>query len=170
MTSRVDCETRSLVTDFLYRESLLLDARRFREWLSMFADDAIYEAPVRVVREKDAAWELSPRSRIFDDTKQTLEIRIARLETEFAWAEQPPSRTRHYLTNILVDPGEQPDSLVVWSNCLVYRSRGDLGSHDLFSTQRRDVLRRHDGTFLIVHRLIALDQSTVKANNLSIML
>ena len=46
----------------------------------MFAEDGRYEVPVRVTREKDAEWDLSPRSKIFDDTKKTLHERIKAVE------------------------------------------------------------------------------------------
>ncbi|WP_415651149.1 aromatic-ring-hydroxylating dioxygenase subunit beta [Rhodococcus opacus] len=81
--------------------------RRFRDWLTFLADDIKDEVPVCVTREGLADWELSPTSRIFDDDKDTLEVRVRRLETDFAWAEQPPSRTRHYVTNVIVDPTDK---------------------------------------------------------------
>lgn len=166
--SRVDRDTRLDVEEFLYREALALDERRFRDWLDLFTPDTRYEMPVRVTREKQADWELAPTARIFDDTKQTLEIRIRRLETDFAWAEQPPSRTRHYVTNVLADPGEAAGEYLVRSNLLVFRSRGDHTQWDLLSAQRRDTLRRTDEGWRIAYRWAALDQSTVNAHNLSI--
>jgi 3-phenylpropionate/cinnamic acid dioxygenase small subunit len=48
----VDREIRESIRDFLYAESAALDERRFRDWLTAFADDARYEIPVRVTREK----------------------------------------------------------------------------------------------------------------------
>jgi 3-phenylpropionate/cinnamic acid dioxygenase small subunit len=152
---------------FLAEECMALDERRYREWLDMFAEDGRYEVPVRVTREKDAEWDLSPRSKIFDDTKKTLEIRVRRLETDFAWAEQPPSRTRHHLSCILVDPGDEPGAYLVRSNCLVYRSRGDQPAYDLVSVQRRDLVRENGDGWLFVHRWAAIDQSTVASRNLS---
>ena len=79
----VDREIRESIRDFLYLESKILDERRFRGGGKRPADDAKYEIPVRVTREKLAEWELSPTSRIFDDTKRTLEFRVERLE---AWS------------------------------------------------------------------------------------
>jgi 3-phenylpropionate/cinnamic acid dioxygenase small subunit len=166
----VDLETRLSLQDFLYQEALALDERRFRDWLEMFDEDSHYEVPLRVTREKFAEWELSPASRIFDDNKQTLTIRVQRLETDFAWAEQPPSRTRHYVTNILVEPTDEPDVYLVRSNCLIYRSRGDRAEADLFSVQRRDRVRRTEQGWRFVHRWAALDQSLVAAHNLSIFI
>ena len=89
-TRSVDWQVSLEITDFLYREALALDERRFRDWLGVLSDDITYEVPVRVTREGLAEWELSPTSRIFDDDRETLEVRVRRLETDFAWAEQPP--------------------------------------------------------------------------------
>ena len=41
-----------------------------------------------------------------DETKEALARRVARLATGMAWAEDPPSRTRHLIANIEVEPGE----------------------------------------------------------------
>lgn len=166
----VDRDTRESIRDFLYLEALALDERRFRDWLELFADDAHYEMPVRVTREKLSEWELSPNSRIFDDSKETLDVRVKRLETDFVWAEQPPSRTRHFITNVVVEPTERPDEFRARSNCLVYRSRGDDHTPSLFSAQRNDVLRRAGDGWLIVHRWAALDQAVVNAHNMSIFI
>jgi PAH dioxygenase small subunit len=170
VTLAVEPAVQLSIERFLAQECLALDERRFRDWLAMFADDARYEVPLRVTREGDAEWELSPRSRIFDDDKRTLEIRIRRLETDFAWAEQPPSRTRHHLSNILVDPGAAPGECLVRSNCLIYRSRGDRPAFDLVSVQRRDTVRPEGGGWLFARRWAAIDQSTVGAHNLSFFL
>lgn len=163
-------EVQDSVRSFLYLESLALDERRFRDWLEAFTDDARYEVPVRVTREKFAEWELSPTSRIFDDTKRTLEFRVERLETDFAWSEQPPSRTRHYVTNVLVEKTGTVDEYRVHSSCLLYRSRGDDPNPSLFSTQRKDRIRRVGDSWQIVHRWAAIDQSLINAHNMSIFI
>jgi 3-phenylpropionate/cinnamic acid dioxygenase small subunit len=165
-----DKEVRESIRDFLHLESLALDERRFRDWLDAFAEDAHYEIPVRVTREKFAEWELSPTSRIYDDTKRTLEFRVERLETDFAWAEQPPSRTRHFITNVLAEKTETPDVYKVHSNCLLYRSRGDDPVPSIFSAQRKDLLRRAGESWEIVHRWAAIDQSLINAHNMSIFI
>lgn len=158
------------VTQFLYREALALDERRFRDWLSMLADDIRYEVPVRVTREGLADWELAPTSRIFDEDRQTLEVRVQRLETDFAWAEQPPSRTRHFVTNVLVDSTEVDDEYLVHSNVFIYRSRGTDPDPSLYSLFRKDVVRRHHDTWLLAKRWAALDQSLINAHNMSIFI
>lgn len=163
-------DVRDSIRDFLYLESLALDERRFRDWLDAFAEDARYEIPVRVTREKGAEWELAPTARIFDDTKHTLAFRIERLETDFAWSEQPPSRTRHYICNIVVEATEKADEFTVHSNCLLYRSRGEETEPSIFSAQRRDLLRKNGDSWLIAYRWAAIDQAVINAHNMSIFI
>lgn len=164
----VDGQMRREIEDFLLDEAELLDDGRFEEWVGLFADDAHYEMPIRVTREKRAGWQLAPTGKIFDDTKATLAIRVQRLGTEYAWAEDPPSRTRHYVTNIRVAPADQPDEYRVRCNLLVYRSRGELPEYNVLSADRQDILRRQPDGWKIVKRFVALDQSTVNSHNLSI--
>ena len=51
-----------------------------------------------------------PTTWIFNDSKFQLERRVARLETGMAWAEEPPSRTRHLIANIEIEPGDADES------------------------------------------------------------
>ena len=111
-----------------------------------------------------------PTARIFEDNKQTLEVRVRRLETDFAWAEQPPSRTRHYVTNVLVDAGEQDGEYEVSSYCLIYRSRGDSIEPNLVSVFRKDLVRKTADGYEIARRWAAIDQSVINAHNLSIFI
>jgi PAH dioxygenase small subunit len=166
----VDMATAWSVQQFMYREALALDERRYRDWLAMLADDIRYEVPVRVTREGLADWELSPTSRIFDDDQQTLEVRVQRLETDFAWAEQPPSRTRHYVTNVLVNATDQPDEYLVNSNCFIYRSRGDSPEPSFYSLFRKDTVRHTADGWRLARRWAAFDQSLINAHNLSIFI
>lgn len=158
------------IREFVFREALALDERRFRDWLEFLAEDITYDVPLRVVREDLAEWELSPTGRIFQDSKQTLEVRVRRLETDFAWAEQPPSRTRHYVTNVLVDPGEREGEYAVRSYCLIYRSRGDSVDPNFVSVFRDDRLRATGSGYEIFRRWAAIDQAVINAHNLSIFI
>jgi len=166
----VDRDTASEIQEFMFREALALDERRFRDWLAMLTDDIRYEAPLRVIREGLAVWDLSPTSRIFDDDRQTLEVRIQRLETDFAWAEQPPSQTRHFVTNVLADPGDNPDEYKVRSNCFIYRSRGTSPTPSFYSLSRKDVVRRTEDGWRLARRWAAFDQALINAHNLSILI
>lgn len=168
--STVDRVVQDDIREFVSREALALDERRFRDWLEFLSPDITYDVPLRVVREGLADWELSPDGRIFQDTKETLEIRVRRLETDFAWAEQPPSRTRHYVTNVLVDPTDSEHEFEVTSYCLIYRSRGDSVEPNFVSVHRKDLIRRTADGFELARRWAAIDQAVINAHNLSIFI
>ena len=104
---------------------------------------------------------------ILDESKATLAGRVARLETGMAWAEDPPSRTRHIIANIEVDPGGTAAELVVHSNYIVYKSRAET-EQDFYVGARRDLLRRVEGGLKIARRKLTLDQNVLLAKNVSI--
>lgn len=166
-------ELRHAIEDFLYLEAELLDERRLREWLDLFTDDLHYWMPVRhnpLERPEKIADELAIRgdSYYFNDDKETLRVRVERAYAKTAWAEAPPSRTRHLISNIRVkkDDGRE---IEVHSNFIVYRTRMEK-DEDLFVGTRRDILRRADGSFKIARRAIILDQAVLAAKNISIFL
>jgi len=170
------------VEQFLYREARLLDERRFHEWLELFTDDVRYWMPGRsnrypktskaiVILDPDRynEEELSREDElaILDETKETLGRRIARLDTGMAWAEDPPSRTRHMLSNIEVEPGDTATEIKVYANFMVYRNRSET-EQDFYVGARQDVLRQVDGAWKIARRKIILDQTVLLAKNVSI--
>nr|WP_217900702.1 aromatic-ring-hydroxylating dioxygenase subunit beta [Rhodococcus sp. 05-2256-B2] len=88
----------------------------------------------------------------------------------FRWAEQPPSRTRHYVTNVLVDHTEVEGEYLVSSNCLIYRSRGDDPNPSLYSMFRKDTVRLTEDGWRLARRWAAFDQALINAHNLSIFI
>ena len=170
------------VEQFLYREARLLDERRFHDWLHLFTDDVHYSMAARANRyprsskaiaaldadrytEENVAGE--DELGLFDEDIRTLTARVARLDTGMAWAEDPPSRTRHLITNIEIAPEASESELAVHSNFIVYRSRGET-EQDFYVGARQDRLRRVDGAWKIASRRMVLDQNVLTAKNLSI--
>jgi 3-phenylpropionate/cinnamic acid dioxygenase small subunit len=156
------------VSDFLFREAELLDERRFREWLDLIAEDATYVMPLRVTEEQGKGF--LDNMFHFEEDKYRLTKRVERLETDSAWAENPPSRTRHFVSNIRVEPGEKENEVKVKNCLLLYRSRGEEPHYDILSAERQDVLRQAEGAWRLGRRVILLDQTTVATHNLSIFL
>jgi 3-phenylpropionate/cinnamic acid dioxygenase small subunit len=170
------------VEQFLYREARLLDDRRFHEWLELFTDDVRYFMAGRSNRypkSSKAIAILDPgryvesdvtgddELAILDEDKTTLAARVARLDTGMAWAEDPPSRTRHLISNVEVEPGDSAAEVKVYCNFLVYRSRAET-EQDFYVGARQDVLRRESGGWKIARRRLVLDQAVLSAKNVSI--
>ena len=169
----MDNELLRQIEDFLYLEAELLDERRLREWLELFTDDLHYWMPIRhnpLNRPEDLNEELSKpgEGHYFNDTKETLRIRVERVYSKSAWAEMPPSRTRHFVSNIRVKKDDGSE-IEVHSNFLVYRTRMEK-DQDMFVGARKDILRRVDGDLKIARRTIILDQAVLAAKNISVFL
>ena len=155
---------------FYIREAWLLDERRLKEWLDLFTDDVLYFMPRRKnVPRREAHRELTPLGdlAILEEDRRYLEMRVARLDTGMAWAEDPPSRTRHLITNIEVPGSDAGPELTVHSNFMVYRSRAET-EQDFYVGARQDLLRRVEGGLKIARRKMTLDQNVLSAKNLSI--
>jgi biphenyl 2,3-dioxygenase beta subunit len=156
------------VERFYYDEAALLDAHQYEKWLTLFSDDAHYFMPIRRTRAKrelDQEFTQPGEMAYFSDTKTLLAGRVEKLKSGRSWAEDPPSRTRHLITNVRIvkDNGR---TLEVESNFHLYRTR--LNSEETsWIGSRRDVLRRVEGSFQIADRKIFLEQTVLLSRNLS---
>ena len=160
---------REKVEDFFAYEGELLDERQFDRWLDLLDGDIQYWMPVahnfefrkpemEYTRQGiDAAW--------FDEGKTTLTQRVLQLKGGDHWSEEPFSRTTHMTTNIrLVSVTDS--EITVKCKFLLYVNRREEEVR-LFVGKRLDVLRPHDGSFLIKKRSIFLDQSKMLFKNLT---
>ncbi len=155
--------------EFLYEEADLLDSGRFRDWLGLMTQDLTYRVPVVVTEADKAKTPYAADGHFFFETLDSLTERVKRLETGFAWAEEPPSRTRRLISNVRVE-SDNPNELRVKSNFLLYRSRGDSPDADILAGERHDVLRHVDGSWRLACRDVFLTQSVLGMRNLSIFL
>jgi 3-phenylpropionate/cinnamic acid dioxygenase small subunit len=160
------------IEQFLFYEAALLNDRQFDAWYDLLADDLRYYAPLRTTRssrEQDREFGGPDDIAFFDDSKASMALRVKRLQTSSAWAEEPPSRTRRFLTNIRIAPAARAGEFEVASAFLLYRNRAERQT-DLFAGERLDGLRRCEGPsgFQIFARTILIDQSTLTANNISV--
>ncbi|MGH2585141.1 MAG: 3-phenylpropionate/cinnamic acid dioxygenase subunit beta [Dehalococcoidia bacterium] len=164
------------VEQFLYREARLLDDRRFRDWLPLLTDDISYTMPTRFNRLREGPneqWEVEKELDelcFFEETKDSLSARVERFYSGMAWAEEPPSRTRHLITNVeVLDTGTE-DEVLVYSSFLTYRSRleGREDDENFFVGRREDTLRLVDGGWRLARRRIITDAIVMNAPNLSI--
>ena len=153
------------IESFLYGEAELLDERRYEEWLALLAEDVRYWMPMRrnvkfgelereFTREgADVNW--------FDEGKDTLARRVAQLRTGIHWAEEPPSRICHVVSNVQIlrgAPAEPtPSEVAVRCRFLVYRNRVETET-DVLVGKREDVLRRVNGHWKIARRMIPIAQ------------
>jgi p-cumate 2,3-dioxygenase subunit beta len=114
--------TRSDVEEFLYREAALLDRWQLDAWLALFTDDAIYHVPT-----VGTAPDVTPDNTLFyvADDRVRLRERVVRLSKKSAHVEWPRSRTRHMVTNVLIDE-RGDDELQVSAAFAVYRFKNGI--------------------------------------------
>ena len=177
-TPAADLALQHEIEQFYYREALLLDNIKYEEWFALLDDDIHYFMPLRrnrmqrygKVRSTDLPEYTNEHEFAhFDDDKTTMNGRLRKLLSDYSWSENPASRTRHTVSNVIISQGEEENTLNVCSAFIVYRNRLET-QVDLFAGERHDVLRRADNTlgFKIAKRTVLLDQSTILSNNLSI--
>lgn len=155
---------------WLVEEAYILDDQRYEAWLETLADDIHYLMPVRVTTALGAGFSTSPGMAHWDENKYSLSRRVARFLTEHAWTEDPPSRLRHYVTNVRTFETDVEGELIADSAVLLFRSRGDTNPASLVSAQREDVLRRVGDDYQLARRVIMVDESVLRTQNLAIFL
>jgi 3-phenylpropionate/cinnamic acid dioxygenase small subunit len=90
--------------------------------------------------------------------------------TEHAWTEDPPSRTRHVVSNIRTFATDSDDTLRAESSLLLFRSRGDTRPPDIVCAGRVDRLRATDSGYRLSERRIDVDEAVLRTQNLAIFL
>lgn len=159
------------VEQFLFREARLLDAEAYTAWLDLLADDVHYWMPgIESMNRTDPEGTYrSDRMAYFDDTKFDIDKRIVRFTSDTAWAENPPTRHLHMVSNIEVEETADPDEVVAHSLTIVHRGRYENLGEVLYA-RREDLLRRTDGRLLLARRKIVLGHSTLPSKNLNTFL
>jgi len=164
-TSELGAEVWMWLTD----EAELLDRRALRPWLDRLDPQIRYLMPARAtVHRADGDGTFSTNHH-FDETYGSLTTRVRKLAEATNFAEDPPSRTRRFVTNIRVYAGPG-DDVTASSYLLLLRSRGDAANLEVLSCERNDLFRRHDDGLKLLRRDITLDQSTLGLVHLGVLL
>lgn len=151
-------------------EARLLDLGRYTDWLGLLDEEVSYRVPVRVTAARGEDRTLLGGMDHLAEDRYSLAKRVERLVGQHAWTEDPPSRTRRFVTNIWVSHGRQPGELEVASYLLLFRSRLDVRPPDLLSAERSDVWRRTPGGLRLRSRLVTVDEAVLRTQNLAVFL
>lgn len=149
---------------FYRREVLLLQDRRYREWLDTMDAQVSYRVPVTtstleglVTRDDELGY--------YDEDLGLLKARVAKLESKQSWVEQPPSRLRYFVQ--VVDAHRDGDMVVARSNLLLLQYRWNMEQQ--FSGERTDMLVTVDGDGLrLRERRVVLDRQVLGKQGLSV--
>jgi benzoate/toluate 1,2-dioxygenase beta subunit len=142
--------TRAEMEEFLMQECQLLDERRFREWMGLFAEDGTYWVP-------SLADQASPfdQTSLFYDDRELMQTRVERLEHPRIHVQTPPSRTAHLVGNIRLEhANESTNEFVVGSTVIMVEYRDD--QQRVFAGRQRHRLRREGASLRIVQKRVDL--------------
>lgn len=141
---------RALFEDFLIEEARLLDERRFRDWMGLFAEDGTYWVPA-VPGQKSPHDQAS----LFYDDRDLMKTRIERLEHPRIHVQTPPSRTAHLIGNVVIEEADaDKGEFAVGSTVIMVEYRDD--AQRLFAGRQHHRLRRRGDTFCIVQKRVDL--------------
>lgn len=134
------------VETFLYRQAALLDARRWQDWIDLFADDGVYWMPVT---PEQTDWLGEPS--IFAEDRLLMEVRMGRLQHPNAWSQAASWGTNHLVGNVIVE-SEQADTVHVYSRFQAMELRRDAVRH-FGGTYRHTLLRTPTGLRVKLQRV-----------------
>jgi 3-phenylpropionate/cinnamic acid dioxygenase small subunit len=163
-------EVYNRLLETLYDEAAALDERRFDDWVAMLAQDLVYQAPIRLTRtgaNKDR--DVMRTMFHFDEDYTSILMRTGRLKKS-AWAEDPPSRCRRFVTNVRIGECETPGEYEVVSYIFLERSRGDNPENETLTAERRDIWREAASGYVLARREIIVDQSVLGMSNLAVFI
>src|SRR5262245_28965975 len=140
------------IEQFLYREARLLDQGRLDDWLALFAADAVYWVPAGG-EESDPEQHVS----IIYDTRDQLARRVARLQSGYAHAQDPPARTYRVVSNVELTGAPAADEVGVSSVMALFELRRHR--HQVHSARCEFALRREGADWRIVRKTVRLLRS-----------
>jgi PAH dioxygenase small subunit len=142
---------------FLYREADLLDARAYKDWLALLTDDIQYRITARVIREAAAS---SQDYDVVDEDAAGLKRRVEQIgNPKLTHAENPPSFTRRFVSNLQAVAGDGEDAFLATSNVMLYRQRLESPEGGLYVGRREDLLRRVGSELRLARRHVRLDHA-----------
>jgi p-cumate 2,3-dioxygenase beta subunit len=147
--------SRQEVEDFLYEEAALLDEWRLDEWLALLTEDVVYEVPPTDVPEGDSRNTLF----IIADDAVRIRSRVKQLLGKSAWAENPRSRTRRFISNVRVLAVEG-ENILATANFAVHRMRYE--SVDTYIGRYNYKLVRRNNNLRIRERRAVLDNEALR--------
>jgi 3-phenylpropionate/cinnamic acid dioxygenase small subunit len=148
---------------FLFCEARLADESRYDEWFALWTEDVRYWVPVNI-DDYDPDEHVS----IIYDDRERLELRILRLKSGGAWAQEPQSRMRRLISNIEIEPGPGAGEYLVVSNFVLGELR--RGREGTYFGQQKHTLRMTAGGLRMAAKTVVLVKNNEPLHNLSFLI
>lgn len=152
---QVEQALKEAVSDLLLEEADCLDERRWRDWLALYTDDAVYWVPSW---DDDHVLIDDPHSEIsliYCGNRARLEDRVWRIESGLSSSLLRLPRTRHLLTNMRIR-SVTAEEVVVTANFQVNTYKHEEKRTDMFFGHYRYRLLRKDETLRIREKYIVV--------------
>ena len=153
------------------REAAQLDANQLADWYEWLHADFRYEVPIPVTSDQTGERRYSEQGLLAVESKPTIALWVNRLSgqlIESAYAENPPVRTRRFVTNVRVHVSDEAGALRVSSNVLL--SWNQRGEPPTFATAERCDELVEDGDRLELRmRRVLLDSDVVHVGHLRVI-
>ncbi|WP_280151465.1 aromatic-ring-hydroxylating dioxygenase subunit beta [Piscinibacter sp. XHJ-5] len=149
----MDAATERELLDFVAHEARLIDARRYDEWLALFADEGRYWVPLMGEAQDEGA----AHNALADEDRMLLTLRIERLKSPRAHSQHPPSRCQHVLQQpVLVQADDDAQRYELRTPFVYVESRGERQLM-LAGTVRHRLVRRAGSLRIELKRVDLLD-------------
>ena len=154
-------ETKQQIEEFLYTEARLLDQRDYKQWVTLFADDATYWVP--------AGDEVDPNESValIYDNKKRLEERLIRMGSNRFWAQQPVTSTCRIVGNVMARDKSNGE-VEVQSRLIMTLLRRD--KKEMLSGVCDFRLRRVEDGYQIVNKTVRLIEREQHFDNLTFLI
>ena len=153
---------------FLVQEAYRQGMRDLESWFDMLAPDLCYRVPITSTFGAKPHKE-GEMDHMHEDY-YSIRMRIERLKTNMAWTENPASRTERLIANVACFETQKDEEVRVLSSFLIFRTQGDYMGPDLIAGSRDDILRETPDGIKLVSRVVNLQESVLRTQNLAIFL
>jgi p-cumate 2,3-dioxygenase subunit beta len=144
------------VEELLTREADLLDRWQLDEWLTLYTEDAHYFVPPSDV-DGDTADPDTSLFYIMDD-RHRMNERVVRLKSPGAHSEQPRSKVRHLVSNVIAQ--REGDIIKARASFIVSRAK-DI-THDMFVGHYLYEIVEREGVMKIAKKTCVLDMEALR--------
>ncbi len=152
---------RDAVTDLVNRESMLIDDKRFEEWLELYTEDCLVWMPAWASESELTDDPHGALNLLYLTPRTRLEDRVFRIESGDSFASTPLDRTVHIVSNIAItaERGGEIEARAHW----IVHSYGLHGG--LTRGGRYKYLLRRDGDALKIakKKIVMIDDKLVGA-------
>ena len=135
------------VEQFLYHQAELLDAKRWQDFIDLFAADGVYWMPPE---PSHTTWDGMPA--IFAEDRNLMAVRMKRVLHPDAWSQRPLWGTNHVVSNVVIEKTAANGDVHVRSRFHMLELRRDDVRH-FAGSYIHDLVKSGDGYRIKLQRV-----------------